>query len=196
MSEKIQKPADTSIQISNLLANRWSPRVFDPAFEVSDGDIMALAEAARWAPSSNNFQPWKLAFLKRGTAEFNLLSTAALTGFNQTWAPNSSLYAVVMVDKTRPDGKLWDQPIAYFNAGLAASQIVFQAEHMGLKAHYMGGIVHDEILNILGLSEVWVVNVLAIGSQGDVSRASTDLQSRERAPRDRKPLSEIVVFGL
>lgn len=196
MSEIIQKSASTSMPIAEILANRWSPRIFDSTAEVSDGDIMALAEAARWAPSSNNFQPWKFAFLKRGSQEFQQLSETALTGFNQSWAPSASLYAVVMVDQTRPDGKPWDQPIAYFNAGLAASQLVFQAEHMGLKAHYMGGIVHEEILKILKLSGVWVVNVIAIGTQGELGQASEELQARELASRERKPLGEIVVFGL
>ena len=196
MSNSISKPAETIVPISPLIANRWSPRVFDATHELSHGDVLALAEAARWAPSSNNAQPWKLSILTRGSDEFEVISNSGLTGFNQSWAPNASAYVVVMADKVRPDGNPWDKAIAYYNAGLMSAQVVFEAESMGLKAHYMGGIVHDEIERILAVSGVWVVNVIAIGLQGDVSSASPELQEREVAPRSRKELSEIILHGL
>lgn len=195
-NEKVSKPANTIVPISELIANRWSPRVFDKAHTLSHGDVLALAEAARWAPSSNNAQPWKFSLLLRGSAEFEAVSESGLTGFNQSWAPNASLFAVVMADQVRPDGNPWDKAIAFYNAGLASAQLVFEAESMGLKAHYMGGIVHDEIAAILGVSGVWVVNVIAVGKQGDPSAASEELQQRERAPRERKALEEIVLHGL
>ncbi len=196
MNAPIQKPAVTSIPISAILQNRWSPRVFDESHVVTDGDVMALAEAARWAPSSNNSQPWKFAFLKRGTEEFNQISQTGLTGFNQTWAPKASLYVVVLADQKRPDGSDWDKAIAFYNAGLASAQIVIQAESMGLRAHYMGGIVHEKILEILEVADSWAANILAIGLQGSHGAPSADLQARETAPRERKPLEEIVVLGL
>ncbi len=196
MSNLISKPAQTLVPISSLIANRWSPRVFDPNYELSDGDLLALAEAARWAPSSNNAQPWRLAFLKRGTVEFKTLSQQALTGFNQSWAPNCSLYAVVIAEQIKQDGSAWDKAITYYNAGLMSAQLVFQAEHMGLKAHYMGGILHEEIQNLLQIQDAWVVNVIAIGKQASEQSASQDLQDRERVERSRKPLDELVIHGL
>jgi nitroreductase len=192
----ISKPAETIVPISELISNRWSPRVFDVTHQLSHGDVLALAEAGRWAPSSNNAQPWKFSILLRGSAEFEQISTKGLTGFNQTWAPASSAYVVVMADKVRPDGNPWDKAIVYYNAGLASAQIVFEAEAMGLKAHYMGGIVHDEIEQILQLSDVYVVNVIAVGLQADATSASPELQEREAAPRTRKPLEEIILHGL
>ncbi len=190
------KPAQTIVPISNLISNRWSPRVFDDGHSLTHGDVLALAEAARWAPSSNNAQPWKFSILVRGSREFDSVTSAGLTGFNQSWAPKASAYVVVMADQIRPDGKEWDKAIAFYNAGLASAQIVFEAEGMGLKSHYMGGIVHDEITSILGVDNVWVVNVIAIGKQGDPSAASEELQQREHAPRERKPLEEILLHGL
>lgn len=195
-NEKVSKPANTIVPISELIANRWSPRVFDKTHTLSHGDVLALAEAARWAPSSNNAQPWKFSLLLRGSAEFEAVSESGLTGFNQSWAPNASLFAVVMAEQVRPDGNPWDKAIAFYNAGLASAQLVFEAESMGLKAHYMGGIVHDEIAAILGVSGVWVVNVIAVGKQGDASAVPEELQQRERAPRERKALEEIVLHGL
>ena len=195
-SEIISKPAQTIVAISDLVANRWSPRVFDPEHELSHGDVLALAEAARWAPSSNNAQPWKFSILLRGTEAFEAVSKDGLTGFNQTWAPSASAFVVVMADQMRPDGKEWDKAIAFYNAGLASAQIVYEAESMGLKSHYMGGISHDKIESILNASGVWVVNVITIGKQGDVAAVSEDLQQREKAVRERKPLEEIILHGL
>ena len=157
---------------------------------------MALGEAARWSPSSNNSQPWKFSILLRGKPEFDKLSAEGLTGFNQSWAPHASGYVVVMADQIRPDGKEWDKAVAFYNAGLASAQIVFEAESMGLKAHYMGGIIHDKIQAILGVSGVWIVNVISIGKQGDVSAVSEDLQIRVRSVRERKPLEDIILHGL
>lgn len=196
MSISISKPAETIVPISPLIAHRWSPRVFDPAHELSHGDVLALAEAARWAPSSNNAQPWKLSILTRGSDEFAAISSEGLTGFNQSWAPNASAYVVVMADQVRPDGNPWDKAIAYYNAGLMSAQVVFESESMGLKSHYMGGIVHDEIERTLGVSGVWIVNVIAIGRQGDLASAPPELQEREQAPRARKELAEIILHGL
>ena len=194
--EIISKAAETIVPISDLISQRWSPRVFDSSHELSHGDLLALGEAARWAPSSNNAQPWKFSILRRGTPEFELVSSSGLTGFNQSWAPDASAYVVVMADQIRPDGKEWDKAVAYFNAGLASAQIVFEAESMGLKGHYMGGILHDEIEAALGVTGVWVVNIIAIGRQGDVSKVSDELQQRERSERERKPLEDIILHGL
>jgi len=192
----VSKPAQTIVPLSPLIAQRWSPRVYDPSHTISHGDVLALGEAARWAPSSNNFQPWKFSILVRGTKEFEAVVERGLTGFNQSWAPSSSALVVVMAERLRTDGKEWDKGIAFFNAGLAASQVVFEAEAMGLKGHYMGGIIHDEIEAILGVKDVWVVNVITVGMQGDISSVSPELQEREREPRTRKPLEEILLHGL
>lgn len=194
--EIITKPAQTIVPMSDLVTNRWSPRVYDEKHELSHGDVLALAEAARWAPSSNNAQPWKFSILLRGTAEFEAVSSLGLTGFNQSWAPGASALVVVLAEQIRPDGNEWDKAIAFYNAGLASAQIVFEAESMGLKSHYMGGIVHEHIEKVLGLSKVWVVNVIAVGKQGDVGSVSEELQIRERSPRERKPLEEIILHGL
>lgn len=192
----ISKPAQTIVPISPVITQRWSPRVFDEGFEISSGDILALAEAGRWAPSSNNAQPWKFSFLKRGTEEFKLISEKGLTGFNQTWAPKAAAYVVIFAEQIRPDGNPWDKAIAFYNAGLASAQIVLQAEHMGLKSHYMGGIVHEEVIKILNTESLWPVNIIAVGKQAPHEGVPQDLQTRELAQRERKQLSEIVLHGL
>jgi nitroreductase len=190
---KIQKPASTSVPISELLANRWSPRVYDPTHEVTDEQVLRLAEAARWAASGNNAQPWRFGFTKRGEELFESISTKGLSGFNAAWAPHASLYVLAFADKFKADGTGIDRHAAYFNNALATSQVVFEAESMGLKAHYMGGVMHDEILKLVGVEDAWLTCVITIGLQGDVSNVSDELKQREAAPRERKALSEILI---
>jgi nitroreductase len=193
---KPQKPAITAVPISEVLTNRWSPRAYDPNHEVSDAQILGLAEAARWAPSGNNAQPWRFAFLKRSDDLFTKISETALTGFNQSWAPAASLYVVALADKFKADGSDIERHGAYFNNALATSQIVLEAEAMGLKAHYMGGVIHDEILNLMGIEDAWVTCVITIGAQGDVEAAAEAIKERDLAPRERKALREIVIAGI
>jgi nitroreductase len=190
---KIQKPANTSVPISELLANRWSPRVYDPTHVMTQEQVIRLAEAARWAASGNNAQPWRFAFTLRGEELFEKISAGMLSGFNASWAPHASLYVLAFADKQRADGTEIDRHASYFNNALATSQLVFEAEAMDLKAHYMGGVLHDEILKLVGVEDAWLTCVITIGAQGDASNVSEELQQREAAPRERKPLDQILI---
>lgn len=190
---KIHKPANTSVPVSELLTNRWSPRVYDPTHVVTKDQVLRLAEAARWSASGNNAQPWRLGFTHRGEELFEKISDGMLSGFNASWAPNASLYVLAFANKFKADGSELDRHAAYFNNALATSQLVFEAEAMGLKAHYMGGVMHDEILKLVGVSDAWLTCVITIGAQGDSANVSDELKQRESAPRERKALSEIVV---
>jgi nitroreductase len=193
---KIQKPATTSVPISELLANRWSPRVYDATHEMTKEQVLRLAEAARWAASGNNGQPWRFGFALRGDELFEKISSSMLSGFNAAWAPNASLYVLAFADKVRADGSEIDRHASYFNNALATSQLVFEAEAMGLKAHYMGGVNHDEILKLVGIEDAWLTCVITIGAQGDASAVSDELKQRESTPRERKALSDIVITQL
>lgn len=193
---KIQKPANTSVPISDLVSNRWSPRVYDPTHVVSKEQVLRLAEAARWSASGNNAQPWRFGFTLRGEELFEKISGSMLSGFNASWAPHASLYVLAFADKFRADGTEIDRHASYFNNALATSQLVFEAEAMGLKAHYMGGVLHDEILRLVGVDDAWLTCVITIGAQGDASSVSEELKQRESTPRERKALSEIVITEL
>jgi len=188
-----EKTAQTSVPISEGIANRFSPRVYDPSHTISDQEVARLAEAARWAPSGNNGQPWRFAFLKRDEPVFQVIAETGLSGFNKSWAPHASLFVVAFADKLKADGSAIDRHASYFNNALATAQIVLEAEAIGLKSHYMGGIDHEEILKIFGIEDAWVTCVISIGALGDPSEASKALQEREAMPRERKPLSEILV---
>lgn len=127
---------------------------------------------------------------------FEKISSSMLSGFNASWAPHASLYVLAFADKFRADGTEIDRHASYFNNALATSQLVFEAESMGLKAHYMGGVMHDEILKLVGVDDAWLTCVITIGAQGDASNVSDELKQRESTPRERKALSEIVITEL
>lgn len=188
----LQKPAESSTKLSDLIANRWSPRVFNAAHNLTEDELTRLQEAARWAPSANNSQPWKFAFVTREHPKRQAL-IENLSGFNQNWAPNTSVLIVSLASKKRMDGTDADQAASFFNNGLATSQIVFEAESMGLKAHYMTGISFEGITELFDLTDHWVVCVLAVGQQAEIDGVSQELRERETSPRSRKPLSEILL---
>ena len=96
----MQKPAITESELHPLIAERWSPRVYDPHHQLTLEELTQIGEAFRWGPSSNNQQPWKLVLLSRDNQKFQELSASGLTGFNQSWAPKASAYAVVLAAKT------------------------------------------------------------------------------------------------
>ena len=93
MTDNIKKP-ETAVEIHPLIAERWSPRSFDDTAQISDGDILAMLEAARWAPSANNSQPWRFAVVRREDADFADVIDA-LAGFNKEWAPRASAFIIV-----------------------------------------------------------------------------------------------------
>ncbi len=186
----VHKPANTTAQLHPLVAERWSPRIYDPAHSISKDELESLGEAFRWAPSSSNQQPWKLALLTRGGELFDAVAKSGLTGFNQTWAPNASVLAVVMAAKTF-EGKARDMSATYFDVGLAASQLVTQAESMGLKSHYMGGIVPEAIVETLSVQEHEVVCVIAIGKQGSTEGQDQAIVDRENLERTRNSSGDV-----
>ena len=194
MSDSIvQKQAVSSANLNPLIAGRWSPRIYDPSHRLSQSELESLGEAFRWSPSSSNQQPWKLALISSGTELFESITTTGLTGFNQTWAPNASVMAVVMAAESF-EGKARDKAATYFDVGLASSQLVTQAESMGLKAHFMGGIVPEAISEALRIQDHSVVCVIAIGKQGPITGQEPEIVTREQAPRTRKDAKDVYLI--
>ena len=191
--EIVQKPADTTADLHPLVRDRWSPRIFDAEHSIGTSELESIGEAFRWAPSSSNQQPWKLVLLTRGSELFESIASTGLTGFNQTWAPDASALAVVLAAKTF-EGKDRKMAETYFDVGLASSQLVTQVESMGLKAHFMGGIVPEKIREDLKVAEHEVVCVIALGKQGSILGKDEAIVSRETAPRTRNNSSDVYVI--
>lgn len=186
--------ANTSAPISDLLAQRWSPRSMDANHQISDQDLLSVIEAGRWAPSAMNVQPWRFSAAKRGSELFAKIA-AHLGGFNASWSPKSSAYIVVSAFTNGDSG----QPgtTSQFDAGLAAAQILIQAEGLGLHGHVMGGIDHVALHAELGYPEnLAVLVVIAIGKGAPAELLEGGAYDREVAARTRLPLDEIVLHGL
>jgi nitroreductase len=197
----MSKAAITSAPIAPVLADRWSTRSYDTSYELTTEQALAILEAGRWAPSGNNLQPWRFSLLRRGTDLHHQVSTDGLSGFNQAWAPEASAYIVVSILKFKADGSEFTG--AAFDGGLATMAMLAEISSLGLSARVMGGINHDRIGEILGLSHDLAVKVVvAVGKHVELTEAvaqdtgRVDLYEREIAARERHSLEEIVLHGL
>ncbi|GAA0991285.1 nitroreductase family protein [Subtercola frigoramans] len=186
------RTAETSTPILDVLAERWSPRSFDPTADVTEADLTAALEAARWSASAANTQPWKFIVARRGTPTFDLINEN-LMGFNQVWTPNAAVLIVNVAEVIDESGK--PQRWALYDLGQAAASLAIQAHADGLHVHQMGGIQAEGLRTAFGLDERWEpLTVTALGvvaPAADLPDEAT--RAREVAPRVRKPLAEIVV---
>lgn len=188
------KRAETAIPVHELIAERWSPRSFDPVHTLDHEHALALMEAARWAPSAMNLQPWRFAIAYRGTEEFDRF-VAALSPGNNVWAPNASALILAAAVTKTDEGK--DNHSARYDLGLAVSLLTVQAHAMGLHVHQMGGFDRAKVSADLQLPEhIAPVVLLAVGQLASPEQLDPPFLERELSSRQRHPLSETVLFGL
>jgi len=186
----MEKKANTEYPIHELLANRWSPRSFNSEKEISLEVINSLFEAARWAPSSYNMQPWSFIYGKRDEATFNKINEI-LTPFNQLWAPKSSMLVLVTGNSLSPDGSL-NSAYAY-DCGTAVANLTFEASSRGLYVHQMGGFDIQKASETFNLpNHIKPIVVIAVGFIDEASKLHENLVDMEKSPRNRKPISEFV----
>jgi nitroreductase len=188
-----QKTASTDHPIHELLAERWSPYGFDDR-QVAPAEVRSLLEAARWAPSSYNEQPWSFILASREKpAEFEKL-LSCLVDANQEWAKAAPVLLLCVVSlRFARNGK--ENRAAVHDLGLAAASLVLEATARGLFVHQMIGILPDRARELYGIpehSEAWTA--MAIGYRGDPAKLPEELKERDATPRKRKPLSQFV-FG-
>jgi nitroreductase len=188
-NEPIRKPAHP---INPLILNRCSPRSMTGQ-ELGDDDIMSLFEAARWAPSSFNNQPWRFIYAKRNTEHwdrlFNLLVDA-----NKIWAKNAALLVVVI---SRKNFEYNEKPARthQFDAGSAWQNMALEASSRGIVAHGMQGFDYEKSRETLGIPpDFEVMAMIAIGKKGPKENLPLELQEKEK-PNDRKPLKDIIMEG-
>jgi nitroreductase len=183
------RAAVTGAPVHPLLAERWSPRSFDPEHTLDDGQVTALLEAARWAPSASNTQPWRFAVAHRGTAEHSAVLTCLAAG-NQSWARHASALVVVAATEAGAQGR--PQPWASYDTGQAVAHLSVQAQHDGLALHQMGGFDAEALAELLPEGVTPLV-VVAVGRRDEPVRLPETLAARETAPRERLPLTELVL---
>ena len=188
------KRASTDYPVHELLAARWSPYAFQDR-PVPEVDLLSVFEAARWAASSFNEQPWTyLVATKENPEQFQQL-LSCLIEFNQVWAKAAPVLALGIVSlRFARNGET--NRAAVHDLGLAAGNLLVEATARGLYVHQMLGILPDKARQLFAIPdgyEAWTG--LAIGYQGDPTTLPDRLQERERLPRQRKPLSQFVFGG-
>jgi nitroreductase len=185
------KKAATDHPILQLLAERWSPYSFEDR-PVSESDLRSLFEAARWAASSYNEQPWNyLVATREDPVEFERL-LSCLVESNQSWAKAAPVLVLGVVSlKFAKNSK--DNRAAVHDLGLSAGNLVAEATSRGLSVHQMIGILPEkarEVYRIPEHFEAWTA--MAIGYKADPAKLPDFLKERDLAPRQRKPLSGFV----
>jgi nitroreductase len=178
-------------EIAQMFLNRWSPRAMngDPLSEV---DLMRLFEAARWAPSSSNGQPWRFVYARAGTAHFPTFLDLLMEG-NKPWCARAGAL-VVMLSKTHFDNGR-PSPTHSFDAGAAWMSLALQGSLMGLVVHGMAGFDYARAASALAVPEGLVVEaMIAIGYPGKVEDLPEKFRTRE-VKSGRRAVRESVFEG-
>ena len=194
----MNKPADTSKPIHELLANRWSPRSFDPDARIEKDQLVALAEAARWAPSCFGAEPWAFVHCdKHADPQGWERGFACLAEGNQAWVKNASLLICAIAQKDfEHNGKPNRHHL--YDTGAASMSLVLQAEALGLRAHQMGGFDPDKAKESFNVPDGWdCIAMIAVGKQAPAENIEIEkMQEMEMAERTRKDLGSKAFAGM
>lgn len=188
MSES--KPATTAFPVHDLVRDRWSPRAFADR-DVSPEALGSVLEAARWAASSYNEQPWRFVVARRSEPDEHAALLSCLVPANQAWAAAAPVLIFSVAHATfarngRPNAHAWH------DVGLASAQLALQAQALGLATHFMAGYDAARAREVLTIPEGWdPVAAIALGYAGDPESLPENLAAAERAPRTRLALGEV-----
>lgn len=184
-------PRKAMYPVEKTLISRWSPRAFADK-PVTEFELLQLAEAARWAPSSYNKQPWHFIMARKHVDDLWDTVLNSMVPFNQSWAKNAGAFIIVLA-QTEQNG----QPIpSYaFDTGAAVQNMALQASSMGLAFHIIEGFDKEPLLTALELPEGYQLLVLCVvGKPGSSKDLAPELQEREK-PSDRKPIADFTSHG-
>ena len=190
----MEKKAKTKHQIADLIVRRWSPYAFmDKPIEKEK--ISQLFEAARWAPSAFNEQPWRfIAADKRDPKNFDKM-LSCLVDANQAWAKNSALLLILVVSKNSSYNNEPNRWAAH-DCGLALENLLLEAVDLSLAAHPMGGFSPDKVRELYDVPQDFEPLVaIAVGYHAGEETISDELKERELSERERKALSETIFAG-
>jgi nitroreductase len=190
-----QRQADHDID--PLFLERWSPRAFDGS-DIPDEDLKTMFEAARWAPSAFNSQPWRFLYAKRDDEDWDRF-LSLLIPWNRSWAQSASVLVYILSDThpftDRKTGEPAPSTTHSFDAGAAWVSLALQATRLGYHAHGMSGIEYDLARAELNIPDRYTLNAAcAIGRIGDPATLDDKLRARE-GPSDRKPQGDFAFRG-
>ncbi len=193
----MQKLAITQINIHEILANRWSPRAFDATKPVTQDQIIALLEAARWAPSCFGDQPWRFIVWDKNADEKSWQQAFdCIVPNNQTWVKNAPVLILACADTLFGHNQMPNR-WAQYDTGAAVENLCLQATSLGLVTHQMGGFNGDKTREVFAIPDQYTpMAMLAVGYQGDVNLLPEELKTRELAERARKPLGQLFFKGV
>ena len=190
----MENPAITNHEIHPLISQRWSPRAFDNKL-VETEKLAQLFEAARWAASCFNDQPWTFIIATKDDAANYQKMLDCLVPANVVWAQIAPVLGLVVAQKSfKQNGKpnAWGE----YDSGQAAATLVLQATALNLVVHQMGGFDAAKAIATCNIPDTAKpLAAIAIGYEGVASNLPPDLQEREKAARDRYPLNSFVFTG-
>jgi nitroreductase len=190
----MSNPAPVEFPVHELIQNRWSPRAFSDKL-VPQEVLRSLFEAARWAPSSNNEQPWAYIVATKDDAENFEKSLGALVEFNANWARKAPVLVIAVAELAFAKNNAPNRN-AQYDVGAASLQLSIEATARGLVVHQMAGFDPETAKEAYDIPQGWEpIAVMALGYPGDASSLPEPLQSREKAPRSRKRIREFVMSG-
>lgn len=192
----MKKPAVTRVPIDNTIASRWSGRAFDPDKTISEQDVLALLEAARWAPSCYGDQPWRFIVWNRHVDATSWQKAFdCLAPGNQGWVKDAPLLLLAAADSVfmhNSTPNRWGQ----YDTGAASENLCLQAASMGLMAHQMGGFDVGKTRAVFAIPEQFaLMAMIAVGYPADIARLQGEVLEREMAPRKRRELGELFFKG-
>jgi nitroreductase len=190
----MNNPAPVEYPVQELIKNRWSPRAFSEK-PVPKEVLQSLFEAARWAPSSNNEQPWAFIVATKDDSENFEKSLGVLVEFNAGWAKKAPVLVIAVAELAFAKNKAPNRN-AQYDVGAASLQLSIEATARGLVVHQMAGFDPESAREAYNIPQTWEpIAAMAIGYQGDASSLPEPYQTREKAPRVRKPIREFVMSG-
>ena len=179
--------------IDDIILHRWSPRAMSGA-SISDEQLMSLFEAARWAPSSYNNQPWRFVYAKRDAPEWQTFFDL-LVPFNQSWAKDAAALVIIASRNNFTHNNKPSRTHA-FDTGAAWQNLALQGYKDNLVVHAMEGFDYEKAAEVINLPEGHTIHaMIAIGLPGDPAQLPQDLQARE-TPSDREPMQAFVHEGV
>ncbi len=189
----MNRTANTDHPIHELLASRHSPYAFDPARSVAAEDVASLFEAARWAMSSYNAQPWRYIIGVRGNGDLHTKIHDCLVTGNQPWAINAPVLVLGLI-KTTFDHNGKPNAAAEHDLGAASALLTVEATARGLAVHQMIGIEADKVMETFDLPEdVRPLTALAIGYPGEPHHVPDNYAERDAKPRERMPQADFIL---
>lgn len=189
----MEKPAETQLDIHPLLKKRWSPRSFTSQ-KVENDSLARIFEAARWAPSSFNDQPWRFIVGRKGDQTWEMILDT-LVEFNRKWA---SLAPVLVLNVGKKISTKTNKPnrVFQYDVGQGVAHLTFQVMQEGLFMHQMGGLDTAKAAQIFHVPEDYqVLTAMAIGHKGQPDLLEEDFEAMEKTHRDRLPATDLVFEG-